>query len=418
MTPPLPTLSPTGLARLIDLAEDAIVSATADGRIVLFNRGAERTFGYDRQEVIGQPLDVLIPQRFVAAHRRHVETFGGCEAAARWMGERSAVYGLRKDGTEFPAEVTISKSRDNDILFLNAIVRDVTVRKRIEQEIRALNQDLEERVAARTAELAESYRSLARKNEENEAFVYSVSHDLRSPLVNLEGFSQELATACDILRKILDDPGVPSAVRESATAVLDGDMTESIQYIQNAVDRLSRIIDALLRLSRIGRVEFRHQLVDVAGVVDQVVQSLRVTIEEKGANITVQPLPPAWGDPVAIEQVFANLIGNALKYLDPNRTGQITIEPAESDSSDYYAYRVRDNGVGIPQAHSAQLFQAFRRLHPHLAPGEGIGLALTRRMVERLGGKIWYEPAGDGGSCFVFTLPATATPDTQQENAP
>ena len=406
--PPLPTLSPAGLARLVDLAEDAIVSATADGRIVLFNRGAERTFGYARDEVLGRPLDVLIPDRFAATHRRHVEAFAGGGPAARWMGERTQVFGRRKDGTEFPAEVTISRSRDGDGVFLNAIVRDVTVQKRIEQEIRALNQDLEARVRARTAELEDSYTQLARKSEENETFVYSVSHDLRSPLVNLEGFSQELAAACGELRRVLADPAVPPGPRARAEEVIDRDVAESIGYIQTAVARLGRIIEALLRLSRVGRVEFRAQPVDVAGVVGRVVQALRKTIEDKQATVSVDPLPAAWGDPVAVEQVFANLIGNALKYLDPGRPGRVAVGAVPGPDPHTRTYAVRDNGVGIPPAHAPQVFRAFRRLHPHMAPGEGMGLVLTRRVVERLGGRIWFEPADGGGTCFYVTLPADA----------
>lgn len=409
MTPspggPVHPPSPQALARLVDLAEDAILAVDEGQRIVLFNRGAERTFGYVADEVIGRPLDVLIPERFLAVHHQHLRAFAAGPVDARVMGERRPVHGRRKDGSEFPADVTISKFRDGGRLYLNAILRDVTERVRAEEAIRALNQELEERVKARTAELEETNRQLARKNEENETFVYSVSHDLRSPLVNLEGFSRELSLACEDVKRILTDPAMPADLRARAEAVLGQEVRESIGYIRAGVARLTGIIDALLRLSRVGRVQYEPRPVAVAPIVGRVVQSLRVTADEKGASVSVGPLPDAWTDPLVAEQVFANLIGNALHYLSPDRPGRVEVGSAPGDPG-VRTYFVRDNGVGVPAAHQAQLFQAFRRLHPGLAAGEGMGLVMVRRMLERLGGRVWFESAEGEGTTFYFTLPA------------
>jgi PAS domain S-box-containing protein len=397
--------SPQALARLVDLAEDAILSVDEDQRIVLFNRGAERTFGYVADEVIGQPLDVLIPARFLDVHHQHLRAFAAGPVDARVMGERRPVHGRRKDGSEFPADVTISKFRDGGRLYLNAILRDVTERVRAEEAIRALNAELEDRVKARTGELEEANRQLARKNEENETFVYSVSHDLRSPLVNLEGFSRELALSCEEVKRILTDPAMPPELRARAEDVLGEEVHESIGYIQAGVARLTGIIDALLRLSRLGRVQYEPRAVAIAPVVERVVQALRVTADEKQATVTIDPLPDAWADPVVIEQVFGNLVGNALHYLSPNRPGRVEVGSVSAEPGDR-TYFVRDNGVGIPAAHRAQVFQAFRRLHPGLAPGEGMGLVMVRRMLERLGGRVWFESAEGEGTTFYFTLPA------------
>jgi PAS domain S-box-containing protein len=397
--------SPQALARLVDLAEDAILSVDEDQRIVLFNRGAERTFGYLADEVIGKPLDLLIPMRFLDLHHQHLRAFAAGPVDARVMGERRPVHGRRKDGTEFPADVTISKFRDGGRLYLNAILRDVTERVRAEEAIRALNQELEERVKARTAELEEINRQLARKNEENETFVYSVSHDLRSPLVNLEGFSRELALSCEEVKRVLTDPAMPPELRAKAETIVGREVAESIGHIQAGVARLTGIIDALLRLSRAGRVQYEPRPVAVGPIVDRVVQSLRVTADQKGAVVTVDPLPDAWADPQAVEQVFANLIGNALNYLDPSRPGRVEVGSA-ADAPGLRTYSVRDNGVGIPAAHQAQVFQAFRRLHPGHAEGEGMGLVMVRRMLDRLGGRVWFESAEGVGTTFYFTLPA------------
>lgn len=249
--------------------------------------------------------------------------------------------------------------------------------------------------------------TLAQKDRENEMFVYSVSHDLRSPLVNLQGFSQELALVCDDLRRIGTAADVPAAVRERLTTLIDRDAGESIQFIQTAVRRLAAIIDALLKLSRVGRVVYDWQQVEVRAAVERVVQALGNTLSQKGARIVVGELPPAWGDPTAIEQIFANLLGNAVNYLDPARPGIIEVGCREAvGSGDERVYYVRDNGLGIDPQHLPKVFLAFQRLHPNVAPGEGIGLPLVRRIVERHGGRIWLESAVGEGSTFFVALPA------------
>ena len=156
-------------------------------------------------------------------------------------------------------------------------------------------------------------------------FVYSVSHDLRSPLVNLQGFGKELGKGCQALRVLLTEEGVPAAVRQRGSALLDGNMTKALGFIQTAVLRLSNIIDALLRLSRAGRVKYQWQHVDVGRLVARVLDSMHGDVAERKAAVAVGDLPPVQGDPAALEQVFANLIGNALKYLEPKRAGAIEV---------------------------------------------------------------------------------------------
>jgi PAS domain S-box-containing protein len=414
LSPSLP-IPPARLADILDIAEDGIVTVNGRQEIVLFNRGAAKIFGYSNAEALGQPLDILIPRPFHAAHRGHMEEFARSGAVSRLMAERRAVHGRRKDGSEFPAEVSISKLEGYGEPLYTAIVRDITERKRYEEAILRLNSELEERVRARTAELAERNLQLAQKNEENEMFVYSVSHDLRSPLVNLEGFSEELLAVSRDLRKLLKDERIPADMRRQAGELIEGGMLESTNFIRTAVGRLSRIIDALLRLSRAGRVVYRTQVLDMGALARRVVDALHGTIEGKKAEVAVGELPPALGDAAAVEQVLANLIGNALDYLDPARRGRIELgsydkhtPPNETSATPVHTYYVRDNGLGIAPAYLPKLFQAFQRLHPDKTPGEGIGLAIARRVLERHGGQIWAESTEAEGTTFFFTLPSAA----------
>jgi len=258
----------------------------------------------------------------------------------------------------------------------------------------------------RAEELAAVNGQLNEKAGENEMFVYSVSHDLRSPLVNLQGFSKELGMIGKDLARLVDAEGVPPQVRGRARELIDFEMAESVGFIQVAVSRLSAIIDALLRLSRAGRVEYRKQEVAVAPIVARVVAALRGTIDERGASVIVGELPPAIGDPTAIEQVFANLVGNAINYLDPARPGRVEILAVDPAARGTVVYAVQDNGLGIADPYKGKIFTAFQRLHGDLAKGEGIGLALIRRVIERLGGRIWFESEAGRGSTFFVALPA------------
>jgi signal transduction histidine kinase len=261
-------------------------------------------------------------------------------------------------------------------------------------------------IERRAAELAHANDELRAKTQEIETFVYSVSHDLRSPLVNLQGFSRELERSCLDLRHALGQAELPAAIRPRLEAI-DGDMLESLRFIQTAVSRASNIIDALLRLSRAGRVEYQWQKVDVDAIVHRVVDAMQGTIVQKGSRVTLGRLPPAWGDPTAVEQVFGNLLSNALNYLDPARPGEIEVGARAPDdiAAASPTYWVKDNGLGIPEAYLPKLFMAFQRLHGDIAPGEGIGLALVRRVVLRHAGEIWAESREGVGTTFFLTLP-------------
>jgi signal transduction histidine kinase len=262
-------------------------------------------------------------------------------------------------------------------------------------------------LARRAGELARINETLRQQTQENEMFIYSVSHDLRAPLVNLQGFSKELIRACDELRAMLRQSSLAAEPRQRIERVVDEDIGEALHFLQTAVLRASHIIDALLRLSRVGRVEYRQQKVEVRDIVPRVIDAMQASIRARRARVIVEDLPAVWGDPTALEQVFANLIGNAVNYLDPEREGRIEIgtTPAPPGVHSLRIFYVRDNGLGIPAVALPRLFNAFQRLHGNVAAGEGIGLALVRRVVERHGGRVWAESKEGVGTTFYLSLP-------------
>jgi two-component system NtrC family sensor kinase len=283
----------------------------------------------------------------------------------------------------------------------------------------ALNIELEKRVEERTAQLEEANHSLGQQTRENEMFVYSVSHDLRSPLVNLQGFSKELERSSQELTALLMGDAVPDAVRRQAKAIIEGDMQQSLHFIQRVTIRLSNIIEALLRLSRVGRVEYSQRVLDMNALVNRVLESLSVELFDRQVEVRVADLPPSVGDPTAIEQLIANLVGNALKYLDPQRSGEIEIGVLEptTEAPRSHTYFVKDNGLGIPFVCRDKIFQAFQRAHPDVAPGEGMGLAIVRRIVERHGGRVWVESTEGQGSTFLFDLRSSASAEGEASSA-
>lgn len=328
---------------------------------------------------------------------------------ARSIGRRLEVLTGNAERLGHGRPLSAPLSGNDEIAALDAILHQTGARLRAEQHQAVLKARLE----MRAKELAGVNEELRQETQDNEMFIYSVSHDLRSPLVNLQGFSKELQVSCDELRTTIDAAQLPADERHRLTSVLDGDVRESLQFLRTAVTRAAAIIEALLRISRAGRLEYQWQRVSIGRVVARVVDGFAGAIEARGALVTVRELPPAWGDPTAIEQIFSNLIGNALNFLDPDRVGRIEVgacQPEPVDESQppvlrTRTYYVRDNGLGIPAAYMSKVFRAFQRLHGEVAKGDGIGLALVRRTVERHGGRVWVESAEGAGSTFFVVLP-------------
>jgi signal transduction histidine kinase len=267
-------------------------------------------------------------------------------------------------------------------------------------ELRRLNENLEDDVAERTTDLR-------RANEEIQRFAYIVSHDLRSPLVNVMGFTAELEAAIPPLRSLIEraDAQDPELVdRDTRVAVRD-DLPEAVGFIRTSTQKMDRLINAILRLSREGRRTIAPEALDLAAVARGVIDALRHRIDELGATVIVaDSLPALFSDRLAIEQILSNLVENAVKYLKPGRRGEIRIAGREERGR--VLIEVRDNGRGIDPRDHERVFDLFRRSGEQDQPGEGIGLAHVRALAYRLGGTISVESQLDQGAVFIINLPA------------
>jgi PAS domain S-box-containing protein len=370
---------------IVETALDAIITIDHEGSISEYNPAAEKIFGYRKADVLGQRMaELIVPPSLRAAH---YEGFARCLATGEGpvLNRRLELTGMRADGSEFPVELSITAFATGGAPMFTAHLRDITERKRVEEEIRTLNAELEERVRQRTAQLEAA-------NKELEAFSYTVSHDLRAPLRGIDGFSGKLLR--DFAAQL-----PPEAVRQLG------------RVRANAV-KMGQLMDDLLTFSRLGRQPLRKQTVTPADLVRQALEDLRSEYEGRHVDIRVGDLPPCQGDPALLKQVFVNLIGNAVKYSRKRDPAVIEIGSQESDRPGEHIYFVKDNGVGFDMQHVGKLFNVFQRLHrAEDYEGTGVGLAIVQRIIQRHGGRVWAEAEVDKGATFFFTLEGTAPND-------
>ena len=274
---------------------------------------------------------------------------------------------------------------------------------RSRSSLRRLNIGLEDEVARRTAELT-------RANTEIQRFAYIVSHDLRSPLVNVMGFTSEMALSLKPLRALLskveDTGGCDPAGREfaEARAAVEQDIPESLGFIRTSTQKMDRLINAILKLSREGRRTLTPEPIAMGALMTQIADTLKSQTEDKGADVEISPgLPDLVSDRVAVEQVLSNVLENALKYLKPGRPGRIVVRGRREPTA--VVYEVEDNGRGIAPHDHERVFDLFRRAGVQDQPGEGIGLAHVRALVHRLGGNISVQSELDRGATFRISLP-------------
>jgi PAS domain S-box-containing protein len=355
---------------VFDASPDAILTVDGSGKIRLANHRAAELFGWTAAELRGHMVEALLPER---ARHAHVDLRRGYAAAPRTrpMGSGLTLVGRRRDGSEFPLEITLAPLDLDGAKLTIAIVRDVSDRRAAAVAL-----------ARAHADLVRTSRELAAAYAELESFSYSVAHDLRAPLRAIDGFSALLAEELG--------PDAP-----------DG-CGRHVERIRAASKRMSEIIDALLSLARVSRVEMRTQDVDITAVAREIVARLRGD-STRAPTVEIAEGLRREGDPTLIRQLLENLIGNAWKFSA--RVGAPRIEVGYTDTDRGPAFFVRDNGAGFDMNAARQLFSPFHRLHSAAEfEGTGVGLTTALRIARRHGGDVWAEAAPGEGATFYFTL--------------
>lgn len=366
---------------LVEGVEDyAIYALDLHGRVNTWNTGAERIHGYRVPEIVGRRFHRFYPSEDIA-RKKPDHAIAIATAEGRYQDEPTL---LRKGGAPFWASVVITALRDdaNRLTGFSMIARDITRRKEAEEEILRLNRALERQVQERTAELHAAH-------SEMEAFSYSISHDLRAPLIHIAGFVEML--------------------KSDLGGGLDERSRRHLDTICSATEHLGRMIADLLALSRIGRAEMHQVRLNLGELVRDVQRELSAQLQNRVVDWRVDDLPEVYADPILLRQALVNLLANALKFT--RRQPDARIELGRLPNSPEPTIFIRDNGVGFDQKYAGKLFGVFQRLHATTEfEGTGIGLAKTRRIIHRHGGRIWAESEPNAGATFYFTLPRVPAP--------
>jgi PAS domain S-box-containing protein len=365
------------LAAIVESSQDAILSKTLDGTITSWNSGAEKMYGYAEAEAVGRHISLIVPPERLEELAEIMARLQSGEQIKQMETVR-----VRRDGTFIDISITTSpiKAEGGGFVGASTIARDITERKRAEEEVRLLNETLEQRVQGRTADLEAANREL-------ETFSYSVSHDLRAPLRAIDGFSQ--------------------AILEDYADRLDDAGQDYLRRVRGAAEHMGHLIDEMLKLFRVTRGELRRTAVDMSTLARLVIAELRKAEPQRTLQIEIMEGLSAEGDAPLLRVVLENLLGNAWKFTSKREGAQIEFGGEQREDGPTVFY-VRDNGAGFDMAYAGMLFSAFHRLHTDAEfEGTGIGLATVQRIVRRHGGRAWALGEVSAGATIFFTLQAS-----------
>lgn len=351
---------------LLEAAPDVILLIGPDGKIALVNSQTERLFGYRREELLGQTVEMLIPEHVRQRHAAHRREYAAAPTT-RPMGAGLALTARRKDGSEFPAEISLSPMPTPEGAMVISILRDVTKQKQA------------------SAQLQEQAQALKAKVREMDDFIHVVSHDLKEPLRGIEAFSGFLL--------------------EDYADRLDEQGKQYLGFLRQSALRMKDLIHDLLTLAALSHKPPTRQPVDLDRVIAAVQRDLEYSIRHAHAEVrTEAPLPTVVGDPTLIGEVFKNLVSNAIKF---NVSGHpMATISSRGEEEGFVRLVVADNGIGIDPQYRERIFELFERLHRQEEfEGTGAGLAICKKIVEGYGGRIWVESEPGKGSTFLFTFP-------------
>jgi PAS domain S-box-containing protein len=379
------TVSKDYVDNIIASIRDALLVTSSLGAISRVNAAACFLLGRDERELIGAPLDQVI-----------VDAAGGEGSTVAEILQSSSLSGkekvcLARDGRNVPVLFSASVMRDGDgeVMGIVGVARDITALKQSEAQLKSYSRDLQE------------------VNEELKSFAYIVSHDLRAPLVNIRGFSEELGRSLAEIGPSVEKhlPLFDETEKKRIWPLFQQDIPEALGFIRSSVERMDGQINAILKLSRAGRRKLVPEPLQMGDLVRGILQTLTHQLESRAVAVTVEGLPDLVADRMAMEQIFGNLLDNAVKYLDPARPGAIAVT-AENDGREIVVH-VRDNGRGMAQEDIPKAFELFRRVGKQDMPGEGLGLAYVRALVRSMGGRIWCRSELGKGTTFSFSVSNT-----------
>lgn len=350
------------LRGLLDAAPDPIVVINRSGEIVHVNVQTELDFGYKRQELLGRGIEILVPERFRTLHSGHLINYFN-QPRRRSMSFAMELFACRKDGSEFPVEISLSPIHADDEILVSSAIRDVSERK-VAENLHRMGRELEIR------------------NQELERFAYLASHDLQEPLQTIANFTQMLA---DQYRDRLDQEAL-----------------RAFDFVTEAVDRMRILITDLLDHSRIGQGS-KIEEIDCNELLQAVLDNLSVSVQRENAHVEIAKLPTLKGQRTELQLLFQNLIGNSIKFHKPDIPPQISV--SAQAMTDAWQFRVQDNGIGIDLAYKEKIFELFQRLHRRKEyDGTGIGLAHCKKIVKLHNGEIWVDSVPGKGCTFYFTI--------------
>jgi PAS domain S-box-containing protein len=366
---------------LIENAPDAILQVDSRGAIVIANRTAETIFGYSREELLGKGIDLFVPEAHRASHAGHRKSFASA-GISRPMGQGLDLRARRKNGTEFPVEISLSPVHTEDGVNVTAVIRDVTDRKRTEQQVRSLQESY-------MMELETKYTESERLNRLKEEFMSSVSHELRTPLHTIIGFAELLG--------------------EEGEGPLNEKQKRFLHHIQTDSEHLLSLINDVLDLSRIeeGGLNLRPETLSLRTVISEAVSAISAYAAGKAVSIreTNHPDASVMADPMRLRQILYNLLSNGVKFTESG--GEVSVDAVVQEN--FVCITVADTGIGILPDEYLRIFDKFYQVGfttVGVREGTGLGLSICKQLVEMQGGRIWLESEPGKGSRFHFTLPA------------